>query len=102
MLAESITGVRNGVAFLLMSALFSQIESVLPFSEIIFNGVTGKVSNLFNCPFKKLVTAKIFVVSEVFCAATVPVFCSVWHELKITMKTSSENEKNFCILQNYK
>src|SRR6185437_12052222 len=45
-----------------MSSLFSHTESVLPFAEIIFKGVTPIESRILSWPFKKSVTGKTFSV----------------------------------------
>ncbi len=69
-------GERNGCANDLMSFLFNQTESSVPFIFVIFKGVTGKVSNSFNCPRIYCVTGKKELFSWLTgCCGTVTFFC---------------------------
>ena len=79
---ESITGVRNGAADGLKSFLFSQTESALPFSVLIFKGVVSVLSISSNCPFKKSVTGNIDGLSAVVSPVGIAVFGLVWHPRK--------------------
>jgi len=97
---ESITGVRNGLAFFLISSLFSHKESVLPFIERIFKGVTPIESMILNWPFKKSVTGKIFSVSAELFTGTALFFFPEQAVKKMT-KRGTINQYNFCITQNY-
>ena len=98
---ESITGERNGAAADLISSLFIQTESVLPFCIVIFKGVVSILSISNNCPNKKSVTGNIDGLSPVELTVGTTALGPLWHPEKIRKKLrkkqSIDDENNFCI-----
>src|SRR6185437_3741704 len=97
MCEESMTGERNGAAAGLISSLFIQTESVLPFCIVIFKGVVSILSISNNCPNKKSVTGNIDGLSPVESTVGTTTLGLLWHPEKIRNKQSMDDENNFCI-----